>query len=327
MANQFGCFEFNDNIIKRDNNIFTVEEFIDYYITTNHSAKETCIKFKFSGRILQKIMKHYNLTKPAKLSHEINKKTCLKKYGDPTYNNQKQTKQTNLEKYGCENVFQAKQIKEISCSTKLKKYGDKHYVNSKQAKKTCLEKYGYANTNQVPMFKEKKKQTCLKHFGVEFPMQSKIVQSKYNFEQLAQKAFETKKKNGTTNSSKIQEWFTDELRQIYGTDDVLTEYKEARYPFHCDVYIKSKDQFLELNIYFTHGEHPYNKNNIDDTKKLKLWEDKAKQSKFFQNAINVWTVTDPLKQQFALKNNLNYKTFYSCSEIYEYINTLKENTK
>ena len=45
--------------------------------------------------------------------------------------------------------------------------------------------------------------------------------------------------------------------EIYGADDVKTEYKEERYPYHCDVYIPSKDLFIELNLFFTHGGHPY----------------------------------------------------------------------
>jgi len=324
MANQFGCFEFNENIISRNELMFTVEDFIEYYITTNHSAKETCEHFKFSGRILQKIMKHYKLIKSAALSHEINKRTCLKLYGDPTYNNQAKLRQTNLEKYGCENVFQASSIKAVCSATKRERYDNEHYVNPDLAKKTCLERYGYASTSQVPEFKEKKKQTCLKHYGVEYPMQSKEVQAKYNFNEIKEKAFETKKRNGTTNTSKIQQWFISELKKIYGEEDILVEYKEERYPYHCDAYIKSLDIFIELNIYFTHGGHKFDANAEVDKAKLDIWKAKSVSSQFFKNAIEVWTITDPAKIKCAEDNNLKYLTFYTEQEIRDFIKNLKE---
>ena len=81
---------------------------------------------------------------------------------------------------------------------------------------------------------------------------------------------------------------------------------EKRYPFQCDFYVKSQDMFIEVNGNWTHGDHPFDSNNEDDLKTLKEWEEKAKTSKYYQNAIYTWTDLDVRKQNFAKENNLNY---------------------
>ena len=40
------------------------------------------------------------------------------------------------------------------------------------------------------------------------------------------------------------------------------------------------------------------------------WQEKAKTSQFYQNAINTWTIRDVKKQEYAKKYNLNYKIIY-----------------
>ena len=39
-----------------------------------------------------------------------------------------------------------------------------------------------------------------------------------------------------------------------------------------------------------------------------------KNTKKYQQAINVWTISDPLKRETAKKNNLNYLEIFSCNE-------------
>ena len=56
--------------------------------------------------------------------------------------------------------------------------------------------------------------------------------------------------------------------------------------------------------------------------KLNYWKDKSVSSRFYKNAINVWTVRDTNKRQTAILNNLNYKELWSMKEAIEYINFL-----
>ena len=74
--------------------------------------------------------------------------------------------------------------------------------------------------------------------------------------------------------------------------------------------------FIECQYYWTHGGHPYNKEN--DKEKFELWKEKAKTSKYYQNAINTWTIRDVNKREIANKNNLNYLEFFSYKDFLEW---------
>ena len=305
---------------------------VKYYIEENHSKVETYTYFNLTRAGLSKFIKHFDIKKPRILSHEHNKKTCLEKYGDPNYNNFEQYKKTCLEKYGVENVFQHQETIDKIKETHVRDYGslDEYYKNrDNNMKATMIERYGdwYARTEEC---KEKKRQTCLKHFGVEYPMQSKDVKNKYNFKKNSEKAFQSKIKHNTTNTSKPQKTLIASLQEIFGENNVYSEYKEERYPYYCDAYVKPLDLFIELNLYFTHGAskgrkpHLFNPNDENDIKTLNEWQQLAKTSKFYENAIQVWTVRDVEKHNTAKRNNLNYIALYSVDEMNQLLSTLKE---
>lgn len=47
------------------------------------------------------------------------------------------------------------------------------------------------------------------------------------------------------------------------------------------------------------------------------WREKG--TKFYQNAINVWTRRDVLKRETAKRNNLNFIEFWNLDEVKEWI--------
>ena len=69
-------------------------------------------------------------------------------------------------------------------------------------------------------------------------------------------------------------------------------------------YIKDFDFFIELNKHWSHGKEPYNDNNPDHKSTVAAW--KQKNTKYYNNAIDVWTRRDVLKRNTAKDNNLNY---------------------
>ena len=89
------------------------------------------------------------------------------------------TKQTCLERYGVENVFQTERTKQKIRQTCLKRYSVIHHAKHESVKKkfrqTCLEKYGVENTFQAECCKQKAKQTSLLHYGVEYVQQAQEV--------------------------------------------------------------------------------------------------------------------------------------------------------
>ena len=67
---------------------------------------------------------------------------------------QEKTKQTNLEKWGCEYTFQTENNLSKSRQTKLERYGNENYNNVEKHKQTCLERYGKEYYSQTEESKE-----------------------------------------------------------------------------------------------------------------------------------------------------------------------------
>ena len=134
-----------------------------------------------------------------------------------------------------------------------------------------------------------------------------------DWEKAKQKEYETKKKNGTFNTSKKETELYNQLCEEYGSCNVLTQYKEERYPFKCDFYIKSEDLFIEYNGTIEHNGKPFDKDSVDDQNELQklieLATAKGSKSRYW-NVIKWWTEIDPLKLQTMRTNKLNFKVIY-----------------
>ena len=125
-----------------------------------------------------------------------------------------------------------------------------------------------------------------------------------------------KRRGPTSENEKI---VYDLLCKKYGEEDVeWSYYDKYRYPWHCDFYIKSKDIFIELNIFPSHYKEPFDKNNKDH---LKLLEKiKYSPSNWVEETmVNVWAGSDIMKIDTAKKNKLKYFTFYNMEEFYRWI--------
>ena len=201
-------------------------------------------------------------------------------------------KQTNLERYNSEYSFQSKEIKDKIKNTKEERYGNSNYNNIKKARKTNLEKY-----------------------GVDCILKREDVVKLKNSEENKKKQYNTKKKNNTFNTSKIEQELEIELRKVF--PKLKTQYKSKNYPFHCDYYIPELDLYIEYNGTWTHGFHFFDKDNQEDLDKLEKW--KNKNSKYYNSAIKTWTQRDILKLETAIKNHLNYVVWFNQEQAYEWV--------
>lgn len=144
-------------------------------------------------------------------------------------------KKTMLEKYGVENVFQLKEIKEKAKETKNEKYEDKNYNNRSKASETCLEKYGVENPQQNINIKEKTSITNLEKYGFEVAAKNENVKAKTKNTNL-------EKWNSTcTLHSDIQQ---DKIKKIfinkYGVDNPMK---------NRDIMLKSQITGLKRNFF------------------------------------------------------------------------------
>lgn len=129
--------------------------------------------------------------------------------------------------------------------------------------------------------------------------------------EILAKQYKTKKKNNSFNSSAGENRFYKRLLTICTEDDIVYQYNtDARYPFNCDFYIKSKDLFIELNYNWTHGSKLF-ESTEQDLQKLTKWQEKALTSNYYKNAIETWTKRDVTKIMTAKENNLKYLVYYS----------------
>lgn len=154
-----------------------------------------------------------------------------------------------------------------------------------------------------PVSEETRTKISLSKSGKKMPYDIKISK--------LEKEYHTKKKNNSFNISNPEKQLLEQLILENPGKTILTQYKDRdRYPFYCDFYIVEDDLFIELNAHWTHGGKPYDPNDLWCQEKLQDWIDKSKQSKFYEVAINTWTVRDVEKRKCAEENKLNYKTIY-----------------
>ena len=130
------------------------------------------------------------------------------------------------------------------------------------------------------------------------------------FQKIIQKVEDAKRINHTFNTSIPENIFYKTLCEEYTKEKVLRNYKTEKYPYRCDFYIKDLDLYIECNFHWTHGDHPFDKNNLEDIKLLNEWREKAKTSQFYKQAIETWTIRDINKLECLRKNKLNFKIIY-----------------
>lgn len=247
---------------------------------------------------------------------ELNKRTkntCLERYNGIGLASQELTKKYNeimLLKYGHTNPSQVKEIQEKTKQTNIRKYGAENVYASDliigKIKETNLERYG-----ETSWTKSKEGREFLKNFT--------------NSQEYKSKQYETKKKNNSFNTSKIEKELEISLREMF--PDLETQYKSELYPFNCDFYVPSLDLYIEYNGSWTHGWCFYDENNEENRNTLEKWKEASEHSKFYQNAIETWTIRDLNKLNTALKNNLNYVAWFNKEQAYDWIEKYKENVK
>lgn len=205
-------------------------------------------------------------------------------------------KQGMLDKYGVDNPFKLDSFQQVAAETRKEKYGAEYTLASGSslgdaARETFAEHM--ADDEFRKKLNEKKCATNMASYGVPYVAQSPVFQAKMNA---------TKHKNGTFNSSNIEEC-------IKAFDIFKSQYnKDVRYPYLCDFYDKDKDLFIEVNVSWTHNFHWYDVDS--DAVIVNAWKKKSDDSQYYASALKIFTKSDVEKRECARKNNLNYVTLW-----------------
>ena len=159
---------------------------------------------------------------------------CSVKCAQTNSKTKEKIKQTNINKYGVDNVSKLDNIKEKKKTTLKKNYKVDSPLQSKKiqdkVKDTNLKKFGCENVSQNEDIKEKKIETNLKNNKVKYPIQSQIIKDKI------QSTIKRKYKvDNISQSEEIKQKKVDTVNNHYGVDN----------PFQADVI---KDKIKETNI-------------------------------------------------------------------------------
>jgi len=160
------------------------------------------------------------------------------------------TIQTNIDKYGVENVFQSEEVKEKIKETNFKRYGVSHPMQSdevkEKTKQTIKKKYGVDNLMYCDEIKDKVAQTNMDRYGSKSPMQNKDVQEKVRL--TCQKRYdvdypiqnpEIKEKIRITNLKRYKSEYPSQNKIIQN---------KAREKFSASVSEDLNDNFRQINI-------------------------------------------------------------------------------
>jgi len=157
--------------------------------------------------------------------------------------------ETNITKYGVENVLQNEEIKNKMKKTNLKKYGVENPFQNEEIKnkikQTNLKKYGFECALQNQEIKDKVKQTNLKKYDVDNPMKKEEFKNKLKETNLNKYGFECALQN--------QE-IKDKVKQTY-----LKKYG-CEYSFQSEVV---KEKIKETNL------KKYGVENVSNNKEIR----------------------------------------------------------
>ena len=321
------------------------DDILELYIRDNKSVDECAKYFNLNKRMFQKILSEYGIKKDRKKVYELQKETLLKSKGVENVfqlsDIKNKSKETCLKKYGKEHYTQTIDYKGKNLNTRKEKYGNDLYQREKY-RKTCMEKYGVENTFQSDIIQDKIKNVCLEKYGSEKYIQSNDFhhksiatnKQKYNsitfpqsekfknlwknkdfYTPINKKRYETKIKNKTINSSKIEEEIYKLLCEKY--NDVKRQYTCEQYPYACDFYVPSKKLYIEYQGTWFHGNEPYIGTN-EQNSVLNLW--KNKNSPQYKRAIKTWSESDVLKRNTAKEHKLNWIEFFNMNEFLDWFN-------
>lgn len=237
------------------------------------------------------------------LSSDVKRKyneTSMERYGVPYY------WQSDEARARLKQILSADEVVAKTKATNMIRYGSELWQTSDVGKLVLKEK---ANSDEV---RSKYKATCNRLYSSDNWSTSDVGLAVLRSKEHIDKIVNTKKSNGTMNTSKPEQLLGKMLVNYFGQDDVMTQHRlDKRYPFNCDFYIKSLDLFIELNATWLHGGKWFDPESDEDLTKVDYL--KSKHTPLYDRYVDIWTGSDVTKRNMARANNLNYVVLWDCN--------------
>ena len=326
--------------------------------TSGHYAKFCSKECQYSdlGKKITKEIKiksnleRYGVEHTSQLKEVTDKRT--KSRADHVNEIQQHVRESLYKKYGAYDVMHIPHILQKIKDTNLKKFGVEFPLQQlkkenseiyQKISQTCINKFDVDSPLKNKEVREKIKQTNIQKYGVDNPLKNKEIREKIKQTNIQKYGVDNPLKNKEiwkksqdnrqiSSKSKLENNFLNYLKLKYESDDIITQYKSKEYPYYCDFYIKSINLYIEIQGHWTHNDHPFDINNLNDQQIMNIWRTKSLSDKYYKNALNTWTIKDVEKRNTAIQNNLNYLEIFGktdlnkCIDIFEnYIKNMENN--
>lgn len=224
-------------------------------------------------------------------------------------------KATCMKRYGVEFASQISDSTQKMLSTRIKKYGSVapiHYNETISAKwhKTSIEKYGTYWLGQSDNVKDKRANTCQERYGVNNPLStgSPFRPSHDDLSCAGQAGYRTTaRQEGSWLISKPERDLVNLLKVHFGSGDIEQQ-KEIRLSgkkYIVDVYIKSRNIFVQLDGEFWHGlDKPYDQ--LHPRSKSKFDDDRIQDALFSIAGLNLVRITDAQLITWQKNNDFSF---------------------
>lgn len=298
--------------------------------TSGHYAKFCSKECQYSdlGKKITKDIKiksnleKYGVEHTSQLKEVTDKRT--KSRADHVNEIQQHVRESLYKKYGAYDVMHIPHILQKIKNTNLKKFGVEFPLQQlkkenseiyQKISQTCINKFGVDSPLKNKEVREKIKQTNIQKYGVDNPLKNKEIWKK------------SQDNRQISSKSKLENNFLNYLKLKYESDDIITQYKSKEYPYYCDFYIKSINLYIEIQGHWTHNDHPFDINNLNDQLIMDIWRTKSLSDKYYKNALNTWTIKDVEKRNTAIQNNLNYLEIFGKTDLNKYIDIFENYIK
>lgn len=298
--------------------------------TSGHYAKFCSKECQYSdlGKKITKEIKiksnleKYGVEHTSQLKDVTDKRT--KSRADHVNKIQQHVRESLYKKYGAYDVMHIPHILQKIKDTNLKKFGVEFPLQQlkkenseiyQKISQTCINKFGVDSPLKNKEIREKIKQTNIQKYGVDNPLKNKEIWKK------------SQDNRQISSKSKLENNFLNYLKLKYESDDIITQYKSKEYPYYCDFYIKSINLYIEIQGHWTHNDHPFDINNLNDQLIMNKWCTKSLSDKYYKNALNTWTIKDVEKRNTAIQNNLNYLEIFGKTDLNKYIDIFENYIK
>ena len=298
--------------------------------TSGHYAKFCSKECQYSdlGKKITKEIKiksnleKYGVEHTSQLKEVTDKRT--KSRADHVNEIQQHVRESLYKKYGAYDVMHIPHILQKIKNTNLKKFGVEFPLQQlkkenseiyQKISQTCINKFGVDSPLKNKEVREKIKQTNIQRYGVDNPLKNKEIWKK------------SQDNRQISSKSKLENNFLNYLKLKYESDDIITQYKSKEYPYYCDFYIKSINLYIEIQGHWTHNDHPFDINNLNDQLIMNKWRTKSLSDKYYKNALNTWTIKDVEKRNTAIQNNLNYLEIFGKTDLNKYIDIFENYIK